>query len=307
MSDLNRTWRSNGKLLLTGEYLVMEGSLSLALPIYKSQTLTVCTNNNHVINWKSNKPDGLWFDAKFSLPEIEILNTSNIKLASKLKSILIEAKMISRSFLNDNMGYSIETDLDFNPEYGFGTSSTLISNISHWANIDPYRLLTSTFGGSGYDIACARNNHPIFFRKDDMGIHVHSAEFAPTFHKNLYFVYLGKKQNSAESVTNFRKNCTYTSHDIDTISLITKEVSIAKELSEFEELLMEHELVMSRILNLETSKSLYFSGHDGAVKSLGAWGGDFVLVTSNEPEYIFRRKMQEMGFSIVFKYIDLIL
>ena len=35
------TYRANGKLLLTGEYLVLKGALALALPTKLGQTMTV--------------------------------------------------------------------------------------------------------------------------------------------------------------------------------------------------------------------------------------------------------------------------
>jgi len=38
------TYRSNGKLLLTGEYVVLDGALSLALPTTLGQRLTVEKN-----------------------------------------------------------------------------------------------------------------------------------------------------------------------------------------------------------------------------------------------------------------------
>jgi len=41
----------------------------------------------------------------------------------------------------------------------------LINNIAQWLQIDPYTLLSNTFGGSGYDIACAQNNTPIVYQR----------------------------------------------------------------------------------------------------------------------------------------------
>ena len=42
------------------------------------------------------------------------------------------------------------------------TSSTLIANLAKWSNVDPYILLSETFGGSGYDIACASAKKALF-------------------------------------------------------------------------------------------------------------------------------------------------
>jgi hypothetical protein len=47
-----------------------------------------------------------------------------------------------------------------------------------------------------------------------------------------------------------------------------------------------------------------FSDFDGAVKSLGAWGGDFVLAISNEdPTTYFKSK----GYETIIAYKDMIL
>lgn len=307
MSRNPNTWRSNGKLLLTGEYLVMEGALSLALPINKGQSLTVTQTVNKLLRWKANKPEGLWFTTEFSLPSLEVIVTDNIDLASSLAKILLAVRRLSPDFLQDNFGLDIVTNLDFNPDYGFGTSSTLISNIANWADVDPYKLLDLTFGGSGYDIACARSSEPILFQRLTHDIYVSDAKFDPDFKENLYFVYLGKKQSSSESISNFRKNCKYSSQDIDSISEITKEIILSNNLNEFEALLMEHELIMSYILNQTTVKSLYFSDFPGAIKSLGAWGGDFVLITNPEPDSDFRKTMKDKGFGTVFRFDELVL
>lgn len=47
-----------------------------------------------------------------------------------------------------------------------------------------------------------------------------------------------------------------------------------------------------------------FQEYPGAVKSLGAWGGDFILVTGNEDTPKF---FEEKGFETVIAYKDMIL
>jgi hypothetical protein len=61
---------------------------------------------------------------------------------------------------------------------------------------------------------------------------------------------------------------------------------------------------MSEILEIQTVKNSLFSDFNGTVKSLGAWGGDFVLVVSNEnPTAYFKAK----GFETIITYSDMIL
>ncbi len=64
------------------------------------------------------------------------------------------------------------------------------------------------------------------------------------------------------------------------------------DLKEFENCLYEHERVVSNALDMPRVKDRLFSDYWGAVKSLGAWGGDFVMVTSDRSreetkEYFF--------------------
>lgn len=305
MSLKSQTWKSNGKLLISGEYLVLEGAKALALPIVRGQSLKVQTTNSGILNWCAKTPAGTWFNASYSLPYLKILSTDDKKIAEKLKNILLSSiKLSGKDFLGD--GCDVETVTDFNPEFGFGTSSTLITNIANWACVNPYELLENTFGGSGYDIACSSNSKPLLFQKTADGNCIKNVDFNPVFKDKLYFVYLGNKQSSTSSIIDFRKNCNYSSLDIDTISEITDELVITKDINEFEDLLSEHELIMSSILKLPTVSSSHFNDYPGAVKSLGAWGGDFVLITCHEEETHFKKQMKNLGFNTVFKFEELV-
>ena len=67
---------------------------------------------------------------------------------------------------------------------------------------------------------------------------------------------------------------------------------------------MEHEKIISNIIKLKPVKEKLFPDYFGEIKSLGAWGGDFVLVTGNEetPNY-FKNK----GFETFLSYREMIL
>lgn len=307
MTSESQTWSSNGKLLITGEYLVMEGALSLALPLRVGQSLKTERNNNSILHWQANKPEGVWFAADYKLPSLKLIYSDDKILAEKLNRILLAAVDINANFLANSDGYNVITDLGFNPEFGFGTSSTLISNIAMWAEINPYHLLQKTFGGSGYDIACADKTNPIFYQIVNNEPKVLDVDFHPVFKDNVYFVYLGNKQSSSDGIIAFKEQSEFTSKDIDSISVITKEIVKTRSLYEFEQLLIEHEQIMSKILKLPTAKSLYFSDFTGVVKSLGTWGGDFVMVTYDKSEDKLRKYMQNKGFDTVLTYDELVL
>ena len=75
-------------------------------------------------------------------------------------------------------------------------------------------------------------------------------------------------------------------------------------MKDFEKLLEEHEKIVSKTIQLKAVQELLFSDYFGQTKSLGAWGGDFILATGNEetPAY-FKQK----GFQTIIPYQDLIL
>lgn len=285
---------------------MLEGAVALAVPLKFGQSLRVEKNTSDLLSWKAYTSLGSWFTAEFDIESLEIANTDNPELAEKLQKILLATIKISETSFIVSSGCSIETIADFNVEFGFGTSSTLISNIAYWSNIDPYELLSVSFGGSGYDIACARKNTPILYQRKDSEIIIADAEFNPPYKDRLFFVYLGKKQSSFNEIINFRKNCKFSSMDIDAISSITLELTKTSDITEFEDLLEEHELLMSKVLKRPTIKSIHFSNYEGVVKSLGAWGGDFALFTTNLPEQEFRELMKSKGLDVVYGFDEIV-
>lgn len=306
--EMQKSWYSHGKLLISGEYLVMEGAKSFALPLKQGQSLSLKSNNKKgLLIWNALLSDGNWFQATFDTKKLNVIETSNRQLAEKLSQILLACRQLSTTFLKEETGFSVETKLDFNPEYGFGSSSTLISNIALWADVSPFELLRLTFGGSGYDIACARIHSPLFYQLTDTGPKIEEVTFNHTYKKQIYFVYLGKKQKSTESIKSFQNSAVFNKDDLKTISSISEQIVTANSLPDFEQLLNEHEKIMSGILKRPTVKSLLFNNYEGTVKSLGGWGGDFVLLTSNQSDSSFRAEMKKRGFPVVFGYDELVL
>ena len=57
---------ANGKLLLTGEYLVLDGALALALPTKLGQSLTVEKTNGDNLIWESlDSKSYAWFQHSY--------------------------------------------------------------------------------------------------------------------------------------------------------------------------------------------------------------------------------------------------
>jgi len=304
---------SNGKLLLTGEYLVLEGAKSLALPTKFGQNLHVKKNNSHQLIWRSfTVTKEIWFEAVFDLPKLRLLSCSfNSEkegsaefIAETLLDILTEAKRLNSNFLGLDHGIEVTTELTFPGNWGLGSSSTLINSIASWAKVDAFQLLWNSFKGSGYDIACAQNDTPIYYQIKEQKPIVDSVVFNPEFKDNLYFVYLNQKQDSKDGIAKFRESNIDYSAQINRISEISDQFITVKSIYVFNSLILEHEQIISSIIKLQPVKDRLFPDYFGEVKSLGAWGGDFVLATGNQetPNY-FKNK----GFETILSYSEMIL
>lgn len=301
------TYYSNGKLLLTGEYVVLDGALSLALPTKFGQSLIAEPIKEQILRWESYDDEhNIWFETTFPLKDGNILQKSfpNDDISKRLFNILVAAKQLNLDFLNSNLGFKVSSHLDFKNHWGLGTSSTLINNIADWAKVDAFKLLEKTFGGSGYDIACARNNHPITYQMIHGKPLVKKVGFSPLFKDHLYFVHLNKKQNSREGIAQYRLQKKVSSNIIKDISEITSQIILCNTLMDFNKLIMAHETIISKVIKQNPIKEHLFNDFDGSVKSLGAWGGDFILVTSMQnPKTYFKDK----GFEIIIPFNDMIL
>ena len=176
--------------------------------------------------------------------------------------------------------------------------------IAQWAEIDPYTLLWNAFGGSGYDIACAQHSTPLLYERDGMTRHVQPVNYNPDFKSQLYFVHLNKKQNSRNGIKHYQTHKKNLSDTIPKINTITKDLLACTTLSEFEKGIRAHETLISEITQQTPVKDLYFQDFNGAIKSLGAWGGDFILVTSEtDPSAYFKEK----GYDTILSYTEMIL
>ena len=303
---------SNGKLLLTGEYLVLDGAKALALPTKFGQNLIVEKIVEPQLIWGSFTNTGeCWFEAVFDLPKLRLVSAtfnsdkegSADFIAETLLEILEEARNLNPEFLNVDGGYIVKTKLTFPRNWGLGSSSTLINSIASWAKVDAFKLLWNSFKGSGYDIACAQNNTAIFYQIKDKNPIIEQVNFNPIFKENLFFVFLNKKQDSKEGIAKFRESQKDFSVELKRISELSEAFLVAESLQDFEKLIIEHEHIISSIIKIKPVKEKLFSDYFGEIKSLGAWGGDFVMVTGNEktPSY-FKNK----GFEIVISYSEMI-
>lgn len=308
------TFRSNGKLLLSGEYFVLDGALSLAVPARKGQNMIVTIlNEPQTLIWRSygiDGPDQIWFEAYFNINKLLPDHASDPKAANMLASLFQSMQRQRPGFWNYyvNRGLIIETFLEFPRKWGLGTSSTLISNLAKWSETNPYQLLENTFGGSGYDLACAGATGPILFQRINKTPQYVHFPFAPTFSEQLYFVYLERKQNSRDGIARYRRKMVEPNEDlVKEVSNLTAQMLYASSLKDWNVMIAEHEDIISKILELPKVKDRYFNDFPGQIKSLGAWGGDFALASSEMDKREIRNYFNKKGFETVIPFHEMVL
>ena len=253
-----------------------------------------------------------WFEAVFELPKLRLVQAtfnsgsdgSADFIAETLQDILLESRKLNPEFLKSEHGFQVKTNLMFPRDWGLGTSSTLINNIAQWAKVDAFQLLWNSFSGSGYDIANAKHNTPILYQVNNQQPEVKQVDFLPRFSDQLFFVHLNKKQDSKDGIARFKEKRKKIHNEIQLVSEISRQLILEQKLSEFEKLIQEHEKIISSIIELPTVKERLFPDYFGTLKSLGAWGGDFILATGNKDtsQYFI-----DKGYTTILSYSDMVL
>lgn len=303
---------AHGKLLLTGEYFVLDGALALAAPVRFGQSLTLdarTDNSPFEMRWQSRDEKGeLWFESAWKIEDDQpiLCSTNDQSIADRLQQLLSAIRGQNQSGLYQLFGADIHTQVDFPRDWGLGTSSTLVSLLAQLTEVDPYQLLTDTFGGSGYDIACATADGPILYQRTAEGVEVTDVAWKPTYRQHVFFVYLGQKQNSREGIRHYRELGGTQPTLIDQVSELTQAFLEATSLEEAQRIVQTHEAFISQVLQMEMVKDQRFSDFPGVVKSLGAWGGDFVMVLSDWPEKRVRAYFTERGCPVVFGFKEML-
>jgi mevalonate kinase len=200
-----KKFSANGKLLLTGEYLILDGAFSLAMPCDLGQSLHFSPNDSNIIKWNSFDQDNQqWFKASFNIKNFELIQTSNNEAFEWLIKVIKNALNLSKK---ENFGGGeINTYLEFPNNWGLGSSSTILSNIAQLFNIDPFDLHFKCSNGSGYDIACAKSDGPITYQIKDNNPIYSSVTWHPEYSEELFFIHLNIKQNSNKEVIRYKQN-----------------------------------------------------------------------------------------------------
>ena len=296
--------RANGKILLTGEYLVMVGAKALALPVRFGQSMHIEPAGYPHIHWSSRENGTTWFTCDLDTRTFSIITSTDIQIATRLCEILRAAKKITPGFPVEKGGLDIRVEANYPLRWGLGSSSTLISLIASWAGVDKFELFRMVSKGSGYDIACTDRDLLLFYQLKSGKINVGDAHPGKALLNNACFAFLGKKQETAEEVDAFLYNKNYKNSDIERISELSESICIANDPSILCSLMGEHEEILGRILKKKRIGKR-FPGFPGSVKSLGAWGGDFAMFASEKGNEFIKTWLTQQGFINIFSYDDI--
>ena len=294
---------SPGKLMLTSEYFAIDGALVLAVPTKLGQEFSFEEKNDEksLIYWEAYHQNKLWLKAVINYKEWHILETNIPSSAEFILKTLKNVQTLSKTKFKENFTYHLKTNLQFPADYGLGSSSTLMTNLAEWAEIDPFYLNTISLGGSGYDIAVAKEKSAVLYQSVPE-IKYEKVIFNPSFKNELIFIHLNQKQDSREGI-NFYKSKKKSQKLVDEFSDLTRNILVCNELENFSQLMLIHEQEISNFLEISTVKAKFFTDCPVFVKSLGAWGGDFVMSSKFDG---FRDYFWGKGFTTIFDYSDLI-
>jgi len=284
---------AHGKLLLTGEYAITQSAQGIAMPTSFGQHLSLESHQgSEHVHWEAlDHENQLWFTASFNR-EGRVLHSSSEAIAQKLLAFLAPV-LHSKAW---NASVRIQTKVDFPRLWGLGTSSTLCALLAQWAEIDvlSYRDL---HGGSGYDLACSQASGAISYTLIDGEPEVLGVQL-PQVMQSVVFVYRGEKQQTDSSLKLVGRK-PFSPALCEEISQLSKAFLKANSLNELESIIEDHELLIANHLGLERAIDGPFKGIHGQVKSLGGWGGDFVMLTRFEEN---RQWLESNGFNTIIPF-----
>lgn len=296
---------SPGKLLLTSEYTVLDGALALAVPTKWGQEFFFeeKDDSESTVFWEAYHQNKIWLQTQIRYSDWQILSANILPAAEFVLKVLKNTADLSLIKFKDKKSYLLRTNLQFPPDYGLGSSSTLMNNLAGWAGTDAFQLNKMSLGGSGYDVAVAKEKSAVLYQILNGERRVQKLDFNPEYKDELIFIHLNEKQDSREGIDLYRA-LPRDSALISWFTDLTEKVIKCNDLSTFSELMASHEEKLSNTLLIKTVKEKHFADCPVFVKSLGAWGGDFVMSRKFSG---YERYFSERGFSDIFTWSDLIL
>jgi hypothetical protein len=112
---------------------------------------------------------------------------------------------------------------------------------------------------------------------------------------------LNKKQDTNNQIKIFNTN-KISQKTLLAFSELTKKFLTSNNLIQFQDCIKKHESLLSKELKSKSIKELLFPDYQGEIKSLGAWGGDFILAAGplESPSYFSKK-----GFETVIHFKEM--
>lgn len=276
-----QSFHARGKLMLTGEYLVLDGARALAVPTKLGQRLEVAISNSpDVLHWESVDVYGnIWFEGAFTRKSLAkrppaVERSPKARLARLLNHILTLHPLLWPR----GRGLQFRATLAFDRTWGLGSSATLSYLLAAFAGANPYAINNKEFGGSGYDIACAGADGPIVYQLMKGEPIVDRLHWNPTWLQGCYLIHLGQKQDSREGIRNYREHAGSELYKYaEELNDLTDALVNASDQKTAAQVLRKHEALVGYVTHQTPVGKGLFADFKGTVKSLGAWGGDFIL------------------------------
>lgn len=296
-------FKANGKVLLTGEYAVLYGAMALAVPLSAGQTLQVATPGREgFLEWQAWYGDSQWFQASIRLADWEMETTSNAPRCRFLIRVLRAAIAMGASIPESAVCIC---QLDFAPDWGLGSSSTFIALIAKWLNVDAFRLHQQVSSGSGYDVVCALADKPLIFSRSGAEYHAGQTSLCPDVLAQLYLVRLHRPVSTEKQLVRAKAYESRLRKVVSQVTALTIQMANTTNPAELPQLFREHENLIAWATGLQPIRDALFADFAGGVKSLGAWGGDFVLAASAPGREYCTEYFAQKGFDTCYRLSDL--
>lgn len=268
--------------------------------------MKVTESSGSDLRWITKDANGKkWFECTLNLIDFSIEKTSDENKAQFIQTLVKALIQLNSDFLSKWKKYKVDCVLEFNPEWGWGSSSTLITNLAQWAEVSPFELFFETQCGSGYDIAAAIAEAPILYQKDDEALSFEEIDLSDIVIENSIVFYRGQKVNSATEVAQWKQLKKPKSADISEISQLSEAIAEVKSVSDYLKAIDQHEKLIQSYLKVNTLQE-DFSDFEGKMKSLGAWGGDFGLAVHEDPDYT-SQYLKSKGIDTLFNLKNILL
>ncbi|PLX14759.1 MAG: hypothetical protein C0599_18200 [Salinivirgaceae bacterium] len=289
--------------MITGEYLALQGATTFAVPLIFGQELEIEEVSHSLVYWRTLFKDKIIFHAIFETDQFNVLETSDTEKSSWIKSVFLAIRDQKEDFLVDS-GAEATATIDLHMNYGWGSSSSFITNLCKWADVNPFWVNMKVGGGSGYDIACATVSQPILYHNESNLPKYKEVDYHPEFTQNMWFIFQENKMNTADAIRGFRSK-RVNETVISRVSEISQEWIKADSIDKIMELMREHEKLLSECVNMDSIAKQY-EDFNGEVKSLGAWGGDFMLAVSPMSGADVISYFENKGRPTMFNWLEIV-